>query len=71
MNRGFYEKSEYTFLFEANDIMFKKFSSVFYVAIVAALFLAGCGYKGAPVYKENNKTIDYNVTQSSDSSSRM
>ncbi|HRF56654.1 MAG TPA: lipoprotein [Campylobacterales bacterium] len=51
--------------------MFKKFSSVFYVAIVAALFLAGCGYKGAPVYKENNKTIDYNVTQSSDSSSRM
>jgi len=51
--------------------MFKKLSSVFYVAIVAALFLAGCGYKGTPVYKENNKTIDYNVTQSSDSSSRM
>jgi len=44
---------------------------VFHIVIIAAIFLTGCGYKGDPVYKDGNKTMDYNATQAGDSASRM
>lgn len=51
--------------------MFKKFRSVFHTAIIAAVLLTGCGYKGSPVYKEGDKTKDFNATQDGDRASRM
>ena len=51
--------------------MFKKLITMFHIAIIAAFFLTGCGFKGDPVYKEGNKTIDYNSTESSNNMSHM
>ena len=45
--------------------MSKKFCAVFHAAIIAAFVLTGCGYKGDPVYKEGNKTLEYNTTKAS------
>ncbi len=51
--------------------MSKKFRSLFHVAIIAAFVLTGCGYKGDPVYKEGNTTIEYNATGTVADTSRM
>ncbi|MEY4504364.1 MAG: hypothetical protein RL154_658 [Pseudomonadota bacterium] len=40
------------------------FKCAFHIGvIISAATLTGCGYKGPPVYKEANKTIDYNSTK--------
>ncbi|MGE4399484.1 MAG: lipoprotein [Campylobacterales bacterium] len=44
---------------------------MFHTAIIAAIFLTGCGYKGDPVYKEGNTTIEYNATGAVADTSRM
>lgn len=51
--------------------MSKNLRCLFHTAIIAAFLLTGCGYKGDPVYKDGNKTIDYNATQAGDNASRV
>ena len=43
--------------------MFNNFIGFFHIAILSAIVLSGCGYKGDPVYiTKDGKTIEYNAT---------
>lgn len=44
--------------------MFKKFVALFHIVIISGFVLTGCGFKGDPIYKDGNKTVEYNATKS-------